>query len=132
VSTNPPSVDPKALRAALLRLHRELLQAQVIEVERATGRSMTPNGVLQAALEDPRFNWLRDLSGLAADLDAEIAESRSDGRSADPTQAIERAVQLIAPPHAEEAFGALYLRSLQLYPAVVMAHRDLLALITQE
>lgn len=130
--TGSPGVDPRELRTALLNLHRELLRAQVIEVERATGRSMAPSDALKAALEDPRFAWLRDLSGLAADLDAEISDARSEDRAANAVPAVERALGLVAPPDAEAPFGALYLRSLQRNPSVVMAHRDLIALISPE
>lgn len=73
-----PQPDATALRTGILNLHRELLNSQVIEVERATGRAMGPNDILKSALEDPRFAWLRDLSGLAADLDAEISEAKSE------------------------------------------------------
>jgi hypothetical protein len=124
-----PQPDAKALRTSILDLHRELLNSQVIEVERATGRAMGPNDILKSALEDPRFAWLRDLSGLAADLDAEISEAKSEGREPNTAASVERATFLIAPPDQNDPFGALYLRSLQRNPGVVMAHRDLLALI---
>ncbi len=125
-------LDPRALRTALLDLHRELLGAQVIEVERATGRAMTPNEVLKAAMEDPRFLWLRDLSGLVADLDAEISLAKSEGRSAEVDSHIQQTRKLVCPPDPDSPFGALYLRSLQRNPSVVMAHSSVTSIIGTE
>jgi hypothetical protein len=96
---------------ALLELHRLLLQAQRVEVERIGGR-MTPGELLQAATEDLRFSWLRELSQLIVALDEE------------PSGALERARDLIAPPSPETPFGARYLHFLQDFPDVVLAHRD--------
>jgi hypothetical protein len=132
VTTEQPLIeppDPRALRTALLDLHRELLGAQVIEVERATGRAMTPNEVLKAAMEDPRFLWLRELSGLVAELDAEISSAKSEDRIAAVDAHLERTRALVSPPDPESAFGALYLRSLQRNPSVVMAHSSVTSLI---
>ena len=130
-SSNQP-LDPRALRTALLDLHRELLGAQVIEVERATGRAMTPNEVLKAAMEDPRFLWLRDLSGLVAELDAEISLAKSEGRTAEVGHHIQRTRLLVCPPDPDGVFGALYLRSLQRNPSVVMAHSSVTSIIGPE
>lgn len=98
-------------RATLLELHRRLLQAQRVEVERFGGR-MTPGELLQAATEDLRFSWLRELSQLIVALDD------------DPAPALDRARALIAPPDPETAFGVRYLHCLQAFPDVVLAHRD--------
>jgi hypothetical protein len=82
-----------------------------VEVERFGGR-MTPGELLQAATEDLRFSWLRELSQLIVALDDE------------PEAALGRARALIAPPDAETPFGARYLHCLQAFPDVVLAHRD--------
>jgi hypothetical protein len=108
-----------ALRAALLELHKELLQAQRLETERFGGR-MSAGELLQAAADDLRFAWLRTLSQLIAELDAADEPERT-------AAAIARARELLAPPDPTTAFGARYLRALQDHPAVVMAHRDVVA-----
>lgn len=120
------------LRRGLLAVHRELLDAQVIESEKATGHSLRPSDVLKAAMEDPRFAWLRELSGLVADLDAEVSEARSEERAPDLADSLERARSLVAPPDPNSTFGRLYLRALQENPAVVMAHRDLIGLLGRD
>jgi hypothetical protein len=127
-----PVPDPDRLRSSLLDLHRELLTAQVIELERATGRKMGPNEVLKAALEDPRMAWLRELSALAARLDEELSTASAEGRPAEIAPITDRARELVAPPDPHDSFGSNYLRSLQRNPAVVMAHRDLRALLESQ
>jgi hypothetical protein len=103
--------DLVALRSALRELHRALLEAQRIDVERVAGR-MSPGEVLQAAVDDLRFDWLRTLSEPMGALDA-----GEDG-------AVERLRELLAPPDPETAFGRRYLQALQRHPDVVLAHRD--------
>ena len=53
--------DARALRTALMELHKELLEAQRVQAERFGGR-MSAGEVLQAAADDLRFDWLRVLS----------------------------------------------------------------------
>jgi hypothetical protein len=111
--------DTAALRSALRDLHRELLAAQRVDAERITGR-MTSGEVLQAAIDDLRFDWLRTLSETMGALDAAAAEGDEEG--VDASLATLRA--LVAPPDDQTAFGTRYLRALQHHPGVVLAHRD--------
>jgi hypothetical protein len=114
------------LREALIELHRELIEAQRIEVERVSGR-MGPGEALQAAIQDIRFAWLGDLSRLITEI-VELTtatEPVADDASAD---GVERRIRaLVDPPDPLAEFGARYLRALQEQPGVVLAHRDVLA-----
>jgi hypothetical protein len=112
-------VDPTAARTALLELHRRLLQAQRVQVERFSGR-MSAGEFLQAAAEDLRFSWLTHLSELIAALDQARADDDSDAVDA----ALAQARELLCPPDADSAFGRRYLQALQDHPDVVFAHRD--------
>jgi hypothetical protein len=119
--------DPRAARSALLTLHKELLDAQRIQAERIGGR-MSAGEVLQAAAEDLRFDWLRTLSQLIAELD----EASQAGEPERVDAVMARARELLAPPDAATAFGARYLRALQDHPAVVLAHRDVVHALKQD
>ena len=110
------------LRTALLNLHRELLQIQRAQAERFGGR-MSAAETLQAAADDLRFRWLRELSTLVSELD----QARSAGDEEGVAAGVERARALLAPPDPESAFGARYLSVLQDHPAAVLAHRDVTA-----
>jgi hypothetical protein len=109
-------------RNALLELHRRLLEAQRQQAERVGGR-MTATEVLQAAADDLRFSWLKELSELIAALD----QARADEDGAAQAAALDRARELLAPPDPDTPFGARYLRALQDHPDVVLAHRDVTA-----
>jgi hypothetical protein len=110
------------VRPALLELHRRLLEAQRVQTERFGGR-MTSAELLQAAADDLRFSWLKELSELIAALD----QARADEDEAAQRAALERAKALLAPPDPGTPFGARYLRALQDHPEVVLAHRDVTA-----
>jgi hypothetical protein len=110
------------VRTALLELHRHLLEAQRVQTERFGGR-MTSTELLQAAADDLRFSWLKELSELIAALD----QARADEDEAAQQAAVERARELLAPPDPDTAFGARYLKALQDHPEVVLAHRDVTA-----
>jgi hypothetical protein len=116
--------DPRAVRTALLALHKELLEAQRIQAERFGGR-MSAGEVLQAAADDLRFDWLRVLSQLIAELD----EALATGERGRVDSVIARARGVLAPPDARSAFGARYLWALQAHPSVVLAHRDVMAVL---
>ncbi|MBN1530776.1 MAG: hypothetical protein JW895_17065 [Thermoleophilaceae bacterium] len=110
------------MRDALAALHRELLAEQRIQAERIGGR-MSGSEVLQAAADDLRFDWLKELSELIAALD----QARSDQDSAATGALVARARDLLDPPDPKTPFGARYLRALQDHPGVVLAHRDVAA-----
>lgn len=125
----PPAkpLDLRAVRNRLLDVHRRLLQTQQLEVEHATGRKMSPHEVLAAAMSDPRFAWLRELSALITQIDEAVADK--DGDPATGVALGERVRLLLGPPDPSTDFGARYLRAMQANPDVVLAHRDLSAVL---
>jgi hypothetical protein len=116
----------RAIRRALLDVHRALLQTQRAEVELITG-PMSPHEALSAAISDPRFAWLRALSELITQIDALVADDEPEPGL--PADLLERTHALVGPPDPDTEFGRHYLRALQLSPDVVLAHRDLTGLI---
>ena len=84
--------DVVSIRRSLLELHRQLLEAQRMQAERFGGR-MSADAALQAATEDWRFSWLKELSELIAALD----QARADDDAAATEAALARARALLAP-----------------------------------
>jgi hypothetical protein len=114
--------DLPALRRALLELHKELLAEQRIKMERVGGR-MSASEFLQAAADSLHFDWIRTISELMTQLDTAVADE-------DPEQAkriVERLRELILAPDEGTGFGRRYLQALQDHPAIVFAHRDVVA-----
>jgi hypothetical protein len=111
--------DVISARASLLTLHRALLEWQRRQVERFGGR-MSAGEVLQAAADDLRFDWLKELTAVIAELDAGTpSEDAGQARAA-----LGRARALLDPPAPDSAFGRRYLQALQDDPGVVLYHRD--------
>lgn len=124
-------MDARAeVRHALIGLHKELLAAQRVEMERFSGR-MTAAEALQAAADDLRFSWIREVSELIAALDETHAAAQREGSPPDTARVMERARELFDPPDPATAFGSRYLRALQDHPDVVLAHRDLMAALAR-
>jgi hypothetical protein len=60
--------DHAELRAALLELHKTLLEVERRDYEKAHGR-LTPQQFLDALLHNPTFAWLQPLTTLMVALD---------------------------------------------------------------
>jgi hypothetical protein len=123
-----PAATLRPLRDGLLAVHRELLQTQRVDVERVFGR-MSAGELLQASIDDLRFDWLRPLSVLVTDIDAAIADADQRDDLAAEQALVDRARRLIAPPDPETPFGARYLGALQREPGVGVAHGAVVGLL---
>jgi len=111
------------LAAAVRTLHHRLLVATQKSFEKLHGRVEGPGVLLQLAVHDPLFAWLRPLSQQLALLD-ELAEADEIA-----TADIARAAQEVAELLAADAFRGPYLVYLQTEPDVVLAHAALRPLL---
>ena len=112
-------IDLRELSYALRVLHQRLLAATQKDFEKLHGRVANAGALLQLAVNDPLFAWLRPLSAqmvaldelaAAADVDhVQIAATRRD------------LIELLEGPGA---FHSTYLVHLQTNPDVVMAHAE--------
>jgi hypothetical protein len=115
--------DLTALRTPLLDLHRQLLEAERVDLERYGGR-LTGAEFLQIASGSFRLAWLRPLSELIVAID-ETLEAKDEEETGPPEALVARVRELVAPPDEGTPFGRRYLTMLQVSPAVVMAHSAL-------
>lgn len=112
------------IRAALLRLHRTLLDWQRLGHERVHGR-LSATELLQVLLHDPGFAWLRPLSESIVRIDQMLADE-----SILDEEAILVQVRALASPDVEGTpYAQRYLLAIQGSPDAVLAHKDLLALL---
>jgi hypothetical protein len=125
--TNPTDDSLKALRQALLRLHKTLLDWERASYERAHGRQ-TSNALLDALLKDPQFAWLRPISQLIVRidemLDAEIPPGENDLEAV-----LAHVRDLTTPNEGGNPYEQRYFTALQENPDAVFAHRDVIALL---
>jgi hypothetical protein len=66
------------VREAMLNLHRNLLDAERMAYERLHGRVPGSADVLQLAIHDPWFAWLRPLTALLVAMDEAMLEDSPD------------------------------------------------------
>jgi hypothetical protein len=111
----------RAVRLALLDLHKVILDAERIRYEHARGRIDTPHQALQIIMGDPFFAWLRPLSQVIVGLDEWLADDRiRQSRAAAALMADVR--RLLAGDDQANPFTVEYRRALQHSPDVVLAH----------
>lgn len=111
-----------ALRHVLLNVHKTLLDAERVRYEREHGR-ITSGRLLQLAIGDPQFAWLRPLSELVVRID-ELIDGEQGPADDDVEALVAEARRLLLPGDATTPFAQRYLESLQAHPEIVLAHRE--------
>lgn len=111
------------IRAALLKLHKTLVESERVHYEKVIGKIKSPGHFLQLLTTDPWFAWLHPLSELIVSID-----EATDGK--EPLTALivdalaRQAGQLLVPAETGEGFGRHYFDALQNDPDVVFAHAE--------
>lgn len=115
-----------ALRHELLALHKALIEAARIDLERVEGR-LTPQEMLDRLVTDERFAWLRPLTALIVALD-ELLESETPD---DGDAYVVRVAALLTVESAAGAgdFTTEYARLLHERPEVTMAHAGVMRVV---
>ena len=119
--------DLDKLRAALLQLHKTLLDAQRIRYERENGRVESRGELLALVLEDASFEWLRVLSALIARLD-ELAEDDDKDAGREMRGVIEKLRTLVR-FEGNDGFTAPYREIVEAVPDALVAHVQLSRLL---
>jgi hypothetical protein len=120
-----------ALSAGLLRLHKSLLDIERAAYERDVARITSTGQYLQLVLGDPWFSWLREISQFIVLVDE--ARDAKDPRvsPADAQRLIEQARTLLSPSEEGTGFQRRYYDALQRDAAAVLAHGNMMQLLTQ-
>jgi hypothetical protein len=119
-----------ALRLALLRLHKTLLNMERRDYERANGHVSTGE-LFQLVIDHPQFAWLHNISEFVVRLD-EALSAEAPITAQDTSSAITLASKMFAPSESGDAFQKKYFDAIQLDPAVVMEHAELARLFANE
>jgi hypothetical protein len=112
------------LRNGLLRLHSCLLASERASYERDVARITTTGQYLDLVLNDPWFDWLRELSQFIVLID-ETLDLDEPATADDAQRLIGQARALVSPSENGERFARRYFEAMQRDPAVVLAHRDM-------
>jgi hypothetical protein len=120
-----PRANLRELASAARVLHHRLLVATQKSFEKLHGRVESPGQLLQLAVHNPLFAWLRPLSQQLALLD-ELADA-DDVHDADVARAEAELAQVLG----SEAFRGTFLVYLQSEPDVVLANATLRPLLVR-
>jgi len=113
----------RTLRRALLALHKALLEGEQRNYERSHGRIESSGELLQIALSDPRFDWLRTFSELIVRIDG-MLEDEQQFTEDDARAVFREARAAVTPSESGSRLERKYHVALQRDPAVVMAHAE--------
>jgi hypothetical protein len=111
----------------LLHLHKSLLDSERGVYERDVERITSAGHLLNLLLNDPWFEWLRELSQFIVLVDETLDLDEPPG-PADAERLIKQARELISPVEGAAGFPGRYWEAMQRDPAAVLAHRDVLRL----
>jgi len=114
-----------ALRDGLLRLHKLLMESERAAYERDVERITSAGHYLNLVLNDPWFNWLRELSQFIVLVDETLAQEDPAGVE-DANRLIARARALVTPAENGELFGRSYWQAMQRDPGAVLAHGEMM------
>jgi hypothetical protein len=119
-----------ALRLALLRLHKTLLEMERREYERVNGH-VTTGELFRLVIDHPQFAWLHNISEFVVRLDEALA-AEALITPQDTSSAITLARKMFAPSESGDGFQKKYFDAIQLDPAVVIEHAELARLFANE
>ncbi|HVY71774.1 MAG TPA: hypothetical protein VHH73_17715 [Verrucomicrobiae bacterium] len=109
------------LRAALLDLHKALIDSERITYEQTIGPVRSPNHFLQLLTGDPWFAWLHPLSQLIVAMD-EALEEKEPLTAASVGAFVNQTRLLLVASEEGDGFARNYFDALQRDPDVVLAH----------
>jgi hypothetical protein len=118
----PGRLQLQDLRAALVDLHKTLVDSERVSYERTLGPIASPNRLLQLLMEDPWFAWLHRLSMLIVAIDQALDSRRQPLTEAHAADLIQTVRELLVASPEGKGFARHYDEALQRDPGVVMAH----------
>ena len=125
----PASQRLTDLRNGLLRLHKTLLESEQASYERDVQRIATRSELLGLVLNDPWFAYLHELSELVVLID-ETLESKDGVTMEEASRLIGQARDLLTPAEQGSGFRKQYFEALQRDPDVVIAHGEMMRVLT--
>lgn len=121
--TSPLHQRLQALRDAVLKLHKALVDSERVSYEKTVGTIQSPNHFLQLLTTDPWFAWLQPLSQLIVSMD-EALDGKEPLTPAGVEALINQTGRLLVAAENGEGFAGHYYEALQRDPDVVLAHAE--------
>jgi hypothetical protein len=118
----------RELRRGLLRLHKLLLDAERAAYEQQHGR-VNSGELLQLVIKDEQFAWLHAISEFIVRID-ELLDADEPATTAEAEALLAQARRLLKPSETGADFERKYYAALQSDPDIVLAHRDVMLILT--
>ena len=119
-----------ALREALLRLHKSLLDMERRAYEKEHGK-VSAGELFRLVVDDAQFSWLHNISEFVVRIDENLAANEGV-TDTDAHVAVSLARKIFAPTESGDGFQKKYFDAIQKDPAVVMEHAQLARLFNNE
>ena len=119
----------RTVRDGLLRLHKSLLELERAAYERDVAPITGMGQYLNLVMDDPAFQWLRELSAFIVMIDEALAQKKSPIAEPEAERLIAQARGLLIPAEEGTGFARRYFDIMQREPAAVLAHRDMLGVM---
>ncbi len=113
----------RAIRTALLNLHKTLLERERDAYEREHGKIGNSYEYLNLVMHEPSFAWLWNLSELIVQMD-EALDGREAASEATANALVQQSRLLLTPNEAGPEFQRKYFASVQESPEVLLAHGE--------
>jgi hypothetical protein len=118
------------LRIKLLRLHKLLLETERLTYEQVRGQ-VSSSELLQLVINHEQFAWLHRLSALIIQID-ELLHA-DEPITPEAIEAIDSDIRtMLSPDELGDEFAMKYDTALQRHPDVVLAHADVVMLLTSD
>ncbi|HEY9884922.1 MAG TPA: hypothetical protein V6C98_15060 [Thermosynechococcaceae cyanobacterium] len=117
------------LRLKLLRLHKLLLEAERVAYEQVQGQ-VTRGELLQLVISHDQFAWLHRLSQIIVQID-ELQQADEPITLETIATFLVDVRTLLTPSESGDDFATKYDAALQQNPDVVLAHADVVTLLTE-
>ena len=116
----------KTMRDGMLRLHKSLLELERAAYTRDVAPITSTGQYLNLVMDDPAFQWLRELSAFIVMVDEALAQKAPPITEEDAERLVAQARGLLSPAPQGIGFARRYFELMQREAAAVLAHRDML------
>ena len=107
-------------------MHKSLLELQRAAYVRDVAPITTAGQYLNLVMDDPAFQWLRELSAFIVMIDEALAQKAPPATPEDAERLIAQTRSLLSPAEDGIGFARAYFDIMQRDAAAVLAHRDML------
>ncbi|HEY9807668.1 MAG TPA: hypothetical protein V6D04_13950 [Candidatus Obscuribacterales bacterium] len=121
----------REVRAALLRLHKALLEFERVNYEQFFGRIKSKGEYFQLVVNHDWFSWLRPISQFIVQIDEALSAKEPITVGA-ANELLDQARQLLKPAEKGTTLEQRYYRAIQAEPGIALMHADVTRLLAAQ